>query len=307
MKLLQHPRELEEPGRRICVAIGVFDGIHLGHQQVIEQTKADAAQHEGVSLVLTFDRHPSAVVAPAKLPPMIYPLSKKLQVLEQLGVDATVLLEFTRTLSECPADVFIRQLIGAWPRLYSISVGSKFVFGHRRGGNLALLQALGQELHFVVHGLAPVALDGKTVSSTRIRTAIQDGQLDLAHQMLGRPFALVGSVVRGDQLGRTLGFPTANVDVPGLVLPPMGVYAAHALVNRQLHPCVVNLGYRPTLRNPQPVLRVEAHLLDYDDDLYGQTMELIFLARLRGESRFDSLTKLKEQIQLDIQAARPLF
>jgi riboflavin kinase / FMN adenylyltransferase len=307
MKLLHHPGELAAEGRRICIAIGMFDGIHLGHQQVIKQTLADARQHAGLAVVLTFDRHPSVVVAPARTPAMIYPLHKKIQLLEELGVEAALLISFDRAFSECPADVFIRQLTRAWPGLYSIAVGSGFTFGHRRGGNLALLNQMGQELHFVVHGLAPVALGGKTVSSTRIRAAIQQGQFDLAHQMLGRPWALVGTVVQGEQLGRSLGFPTANLDTSGLVLPPTGVYAGQALAQNRLLPCVVNIGTRPTLARPHPALLVEAHLLDYEGDLYGARLEIVFLAKLRDESRFASLDDLKHQIALDIQAARIWF
>jgi riboflavin kinase / FMN adenylyltransferase len=307
MKLLHHPGDLETEGRRICVAIGMFDGIHLGHQQVIEQTQADARQHAGLSLVLTFEEHPNVVVAPAHAPPMIYPLAKKLEVLEQLGVDAALLIKFDRDFSERPAEAFIHSLTQTWPRLYSIAVGSNFTFGHRRSGNLDLLNRLGQKLRFVVHGLTPVSLGGKTISSTRIRAAIQEGQFDLVHQMLGRPYALAGRVVRGDQLGRQLGFPTANLNVAGLAVPPLGVYAGQAKVGRQWLPCVVNIGYRPTLDRSHRPLRVEAHLLDFEASLYDEWVELLFLNRLRDERAFASLDELKYQIQRDIQAARDLI
>lgn len=307
MKLLRNPSELAAEGRRVCVAIGVFDGVHLGHQQVIEQTQADARQHGGLSLALTFDRHPNCVVAPAKAPPMIYPLGKKLRVLEQLGIDAALLIEFDRSFSERSADAFIRQLTHTWPGLCSVAVGRNFTFGYRRSGNLALLGQMGQELHFAVHGLTPVALAGKIISSTRIRAAIQLGQFELVHQMLGRPYSLSGKVVRGDQLGRTLGFPTANLDVAGLAVPPRGVYAAHALAHNQSWPCIVNVGHRPTINRVPQDLRVEAHLLDFAGDLYDAEIDLLFLARLRNEASFASLEALKRQIHLDVQAARSLF
>jgi riboflavin kinase/FMN adenylyltransferase len=169
------------------------------------------------------------------------------------------------------------------------------------------LRRLGHELNFIVHGLASVSLDGATVSSTRIREAIGAGNFDAASQMLGRTYALASKVTRGDQLGRQLGFPTANLDLDQLVIPPKGVYAAHAHVQDRLHRAVVNIGTRPTLQSPQPKLQVEAHLLDVDADLYGQEMELAFVQKLRDEQKFSSKETLREQIQRDIEAARRLF
>ena len=243
------------------MAIGFFDGVHLGHQQIIRQTIADARQHEAVALVITFDCHPNTVVAPNRVPPLIYSLPQKLRAIESLGGDALLLIHFDKPFSEQTGEAFIRGLARDLGHIQSLCVGSSFTFGHKRSGNVALLRTLGAELKFAVHGLAAVSLDGKAVSSTRIREAIRAGELDAASQMLGRAYSLAGRVVRGDQLGRQLGFPTANLDVTGLMLPPNGVYAVHASVARKSFRAVLNIGHRPTVGQPAPQLRVEVHLL----------------------------------------------
>lgn len=307
MQIIRNANELNPGPRKVCVAIGVFDGIHLGHQQVIRQTIADAQQHGGISVVVTFDCHPNSVVAPEHTPPLIYPLSKKLRVIESLGADTTLLIHFDKAFSQISAEDFIRGFARDFHHIYSICVGSTFTFGHKRQGNVALLKKLGAELKFIVHGLAAVSLDGEPVSSTRIRDAIQSGNLDEASQMLGRAYSLVGKVREGDKLGRQLGFPTANLDVTGLVLPPGGVYAIHIEASGKTYRAVLNIGYRPTLQNPTAQLRVEAHLLDFSGDLYGQELEISFIEKVREEKKFASLVALKEQIQRDIETAKELF
>lgn len=307
MKLLSSAAELQPGSRKVCLAIGMFDGVHLGHQQVIRQAIADAEGQEGLSVVITFDRHPSTVVAPERVPPLIYTLSQKLRVVGSLGVSATWLLQFDESFSHKPGETFIRELARDFGQIHSICVGSSFAFGYKRSGNVPLLQQLGAELGFVTHGLAALSLDGQVVSSTRIRDAIRAGHLDAATQMLGRSYSLCGKVVLGDQLGRQLGFPTANLDVAGLVTPPTGVYAVHAQVLGRSFRGAANIGYRPTLANPAPQLRVEIHLLDFSGDLYGQEMEITFVEKIRDEQKFPSLEVLKNQIGKDIAAARRLF
>jgi riboflavin kinase/FMN adenylyltransferase len=294
-------------GRKVSLAIGFFDGVHLGHQQIIRQTISDARQYDGLALVVTFDRHPGSVVAPQRVPPLIYSLPQKLRVIETLGADALLLIHFDKPFSEQAGDVFIHGLSRDLGQIQSICVGSNFIFGHKRGGNVALLKTVGAELHFAVHGLAAVSLDNRIVSSTRIRETIRAGSLDAASQMLGRAYSMAGTIVRGDELGRKLGFPTANLDVTGLLAPPNGVYAVHAKIGRQTHRAVVNIGLRPTLNQPTPLLRVEAHLLDFNGDLYGQEMEITFREKLRDEQKFSSLDELKAQIARDLEKARSHF
>ncbi len=307
MKILHVPADLAAAGRKVCLAIGVFDGVHLGHQQVIRQTVADAAQHEAQSLVVTFDRHPNAIVAPARVPPLIYSPPQKLRAIAALGADATWLIRFDEEFSRRTGEEFVRGLARDFGQLHSVCVGSEFAFGHRRSGNVELLRRLGQEMKFTVHGLAAVALDGRTVSSTRIRESIARGELDDASQMLGRSYATAGRVVKGDQLGRQLGFPTANLDVTGLALPPHGVYAAHAHTGGRRLRAAVNIGVRPTVAGATPVTRVEAHLLDFAGDLYGAELELAFVTKLREEMKFSSLEALKEQIGRDVLEATRVF
>lgn len=307
MKLLHSVNELRPEGRKVCLAIGVFDGVHLGHQQIIRQTVADARQHDGLAVVLTFDRHPSAIVAPDHIPPLIYSLAQKVRAIESLGADALLLLRFDHAFSAQTGESFIRELARDLGPIQSICVGADFVFGHQRSGNVVLLQKLGAELNFTMHGIAAVALDGQIVSSTRVREAIRTGDFDAASQMLGRHYSLAATIVTGDQVGHQLGFPTANLATTGFVLPPNGVYAAQATVGGQTHHAVVNLGHRPTLRQPTPQLRVEVHLLDFDGQIYGQEMEVTFATRLRAEMKFPSLEALREQIGRDVTAARKLM
>jgi len=312
----------------VCLAIGFFDGVHLGHQQIIRQTISDARQHEAIALALTFDRHPNTVVAPDRVPPLIYSLPQKLRAIESLGVDTLLLIHFDKPFSQQTGEAFVRGLARDLGRLQSLCVGANFVFGHKRGGNVEFLRKLGAELNFAVHGMAAVSLDGKAVSSTRIREAIVAGDLDAASQMLGRAYSLAGTVIRGDRLGHELGFPTANLDAAGLALPPNGVYAVHAEGRACVQPApghperihavrrgtetttrraVLNIGYRPTLRDPHPQLRVEAHLIDFAGDLYGQELELVFVEKLRDEKKFGSLAELREQIARDINKAQSRF
>src|SRR5688572_14138820 len=250
MRIIRQATDLDARGRKVCVAIGVFDGVHLGHQQVIRQMIADAEQHEALPAVITFDRHPTEVVPPERTPELIYWLPQKLRAVESLGAEVAWLIEFDEKFSRQTGEEFIRKLVGDFGHVQSICVGSTFTFGHKRSGNVHLLRKLGRELHFGVHGLAAVALDGETVSSTRIRDAIRAGQLDAASQMLGRGYALAGVVVAGEGVGKKLGYPTANIDASGLVLPANGVYAAHARLGQHIYRAALNIGIRPTLKEP---------------------------------------------------------
>ena len=304
MRIFDAANQINPGKRKLCLAIGFFDGVHLGHQQIIRDTLTNARRHEALALVITFDRHPSTVVAPHRVPRLIYSLPQRLRTIASLGAEALLLFHFDKAFSLQTGEQFVRALLAGMGPIHSISVGAAFVFGHNRSGNVEVLKQMGQVLNFTVHGLAAVALDGKVVSSTRIREAIQRGRLDAASQMLGRPYALAGTVVRGDGLGRQLGFPTANIEVTGLALPPHGVYTVQAEVAGKHRRAVLNIGLRPTLRNPRPELRVEAHLLDFDADLYGQELEITFVEKLRDEKKFASLKELRTQIAEDILQAQ---
>ena len=304
MKVIHAANELGNGGRKVCLAIGVFDGVHLGHQQIIRQTVADAHQHDAVSLVVTFDRHPNNVVAPDRVPPQIFSRPQKLRAIEELGADALLEIPFDKSFSEKSGEVFIRELARDLGKIFSVCVGEDFVFGHKRSGNVALLKTLGAEIGFQVHGHAAVELDGQLVSSTRIREAIRAGDLDAAGQMLGRPYTISGRVVEGDRLGRRLGFPTANLDAANLILPPNGVYSGSTELNGKWHRVALNIGVRPTVASATPQLRVEAHLLDFNGNLYGAELEVEVTGKLRAERKFASPEELREQIARDLAQVR---
>lgn len=302
MNVIHSANELKAKGKKICLAIGFFDGVHLGHQQIIRQTISDARQHDAISVVLTFDKHPNAIVAPEKVPPLIYSLPQKLRAIESLGAEKILLISFDKKFSEQTGEEFIRNLACDFGKIHSICVGADFVFGHKRSGNVALLKKLGSELNFQVHGLAAVSLDGEIVSSTRIREMIRAGNLDAASQMLGRAYAISGKVIEGNKIGHTLGFPTANLEVTGQLLPANGVYAAATRLNGKFYRVALNIGFRPTVASGKPGLRVEAHLLKFDGELYGQELEIEIGEKLREEKRFNLATELQQQIERDVAA-----
>jgi riboflavin kinase/FMN adenylyltransferase len=246
-------------------------------------------------------------VAPGRVPPLIYPPDKKLRVIASLGADTACVLRFDKALSEVSGEEFVRGLWRDCRPMASIAVGGTFTFGRRRSGNVALLEALGKELNFAVHPLAEISLDGQPVSSTRAREAVREGRFDLAGRLLGRPYTLCGKVVQGSGRGRQIGVPTANLDLAGLLTPPCGVYAARAEVGGRTHTAAVNIGRRPTVdSNPSaaPQIQVEAHLVDFSGDIYGQELELVFVAKLREERKFPSVAALREQILSDIARVR---
>lgn len=306
MKIIHAASELKPDGRKVCLAIGFFDGVHLGHQQIIRQTITDARPHDAIALVLTFDRHPNSVVAPGHVPPLIYSLPQKLRAIESLGVDTLLLIHFDTRFSRQTGEEFIRKLARDSGKIQSLCVGRDFVFGRERSGDVALLKRLGGQTGFIVHGLAAVALGGRVVSSTRIREAIRAGKLDAASQMLGRPYAISGRVVAGDRVGRQLGFPTANLDVTDLVLPPNGVYAGLTRVKGKSRRVALNIGFRPTLSSGARQLRVEAHLLDFNGNLYDEELTIEMGGKLREEKKFASSAELHRQISRDLAALRGL-
>ena len=296
-------------GDRAVVTIGAYDGVHLGHQAVIAQVRrlADAAGCR--SAVVTFDRHPATVVRPESAPRLITDLDQKLELLAATGVDATVLVEFDARRALEPADDFVRTVLVDGLRASAVVVGEDFHFGHNRSGNVGLLRVMGEVNDFDVLPLDLLArIDGvaEPVSSTAVRRALAGGEVEVAARLLGRPFEARGVVVTGDQRGRLLGFPTANVEIPNQIcLPADGVYAG--LFERpdgSHHPCAINLGRRPTFYEHADHSLLEAHLIDFSDDLYGEHSRVRFVAFLRSERKFDGIDALVSQLKRDVEAAR---
>lgn len=303
MKIFHGANEVRLGGRKTCLAIGFFDGVHLGHQEIIRRTLERARIHTGFSLVLTFDPHPSQVVAPDRAPQLIYPLSHKLRMIEACGPDGLLLIHFDKHFSEQSGAEFVRTLAADLNGLQSASVGANFHFGRERSGNVELLAALGAEMGFAVDAVQVVTAEGANISSTRIREAIRIGDFESASAMLGRTYSLVGSVTRGDRIGRSIGYPTANLQVEGLVLPPRGVYAVKVAIGGQAKPAVLNIGLRPTLQQKEPALRVEVHIPRLNEDLYGRELQIEFTRKLRDEKKFNSLDELRLQISRDVELA----
>ncbi|HPA19162.1 MAG TPA: bifunctional riboflavin kinase/FAD synthetase [Verrucomicrobiae bacterium] len=302
MNILYDIGDLAGIGGPACLAIGVFDGVHRGHQALIRAVQDAARQRSALPVVVTFEPHPLKVLRPDNAPAILTSLDHKLVLLGRLGAKHVLVIRFDEAFSRTPPEDFIRSLVAACQPLRLIGVGFRWEFGHRRAGNVSLIEHLGTECDFDVLELPPVTEDHDHISSTRVRQAITDGNLEQAARLLGRPFSIFGAVVHGEHLGHQLGFPTANLDVEGEKLPPDGVYAGTCDIGGQTHPVAINIGTRPTLGGTER--RVEAHIIGFDGDLYGQRIEVPLLKFLRPETRFDNLDALRAQIARDVEATK---
>ena len=295
--------------KRSVVTIGAYDGVHRGHQAVIGQVRKEAQQLSCQSVVVTFDKHPASVVRPESAPKLLTDLDQKLELLQQTGIDATLIVEFNRERSTEDPALFVKRVLVDTLRAQVVVVGEDFHFGFNRGGNVAMLRELGKQFDFQVEPVKLIARpDGveEPVSSTSIRRALAGGQVEIATNLLGRVYEVRGVVVNGDKRGRIIGFPTANVEVPNaMCLPADGVYAGKFKCDDgSMHACAINLGRRPTFFEHADHSLLEAHLLDFDGDLYGQKVSVTFEHFLRSERKFDGLEAIKTQLQLDVAAAR---
>jgi riboflavin kinase/FMN adenylyltransferase len=288
----------------MAATIGNFDGIHLGHQAILASVTG-AAKARGIpSLCVTFDPHPLAVVAPSRRPKLLMTRRQKIDAVEACGVDGLLILPFDRELAGLDGPAFF-DLLGGRIRFASVHVGRNFRFGHLRASDLHALEAIGSRSGFAVVGVAPLEVEGETVSSTAVRTAVEEGDVARARAMLGRPFEVTGIVVRGEGRGRRLRFPTANVAFENELVPRRGVYVTDTVAFATRFPSVTNVGVRPTFDGT--TVTVEAHLLDVDEDLYGARVDVRFLARLRDEMRFEGPGQLADQIARDAAAATSYF
>jgi riboflavin kinase/FMN adenylyltransferase len=284
------------------LAIGVFDGVHLGHQQLIGGAVRRARVIGGQSAVLTFDPHPDLVVHPERRRLYLTSLDERIELIGALGIDLLIIMPFTTTLMAQTAQEYMENLCRA-VALRELWVGPDFALGRKREGNIARLRELGQSLGYAVHPFAPLQLQGGAVSSTRIRAALQAGDMEGIPTMLGRRFSVQGTIIEGDKRGRTIGFPTANLDIGEMhILPADGVYVCQAQLGDEQYGAVTNIGIRPTFGGLRRT--VEAYLLDFTGDVYGEMLRVIFLHRLRGEQKFHSVAGLVAQIQHDTAAAR---
>ena len=299
--------ELANVGNPLHLAMGVFDGLHLGHQAVIEAAVKGAEISGGMPGVLTFEPHPIQVLSPENAPRQILSsLEQKERLLAALGVEVLLVLRFDEDMARQTAATFAQRLLSV-PGLRQVVAGEDWKFGKGREGTMTFLRSCSSGYNVEVEEIAAVTCRGERISSTRLRRALRDGHLSSVREMLGRPYSVLGSVVAGEQVGRQLGAPTANILVGEEQLPPDGVYAVLARIEGESREreAVANLGIRPTVGGTQRLL--EVHLLDFEGNLYGENLEISFGRMIRGEKRFQGHAELQEQIQKDLEEVRRLF
>src|SRR5438067_7913526 len=304
MRILRSIPELSQLPSPVFLAIGVFDGVHLGHQAVISTSAEHARAVNATPVVVTFDPHPEKILRPDKAPHLLTATPYKVALIRALGVRHLLIISFDKHFAATEPEDFVQQLVQHSKPLREICVGHEWSFGRNRRGNLELLKKLGAQFHFEVVGVPPLKANGEVVSSTAIRKAIEKGDFTRAAAMLGREYTILGTVTRGDNLGKKIGFPTANLSAHSEQFPPNGVYVAEAKIDNELHRGVINLGVRPTVSGGKSERVLEIHLFDFDRDIYGHDVEVRFLKFLRPEEKFENLDALVQQIRRDVQQAR---
>jgi len=306
MEILRSIPELERLRGPLFLAIGVFDGVHRGHQAVISTSADHAAASNGTPVVVTFDPHPEKVLRPQAAPHLLSATEHKIALIRALGVEHLLIITFDKQFAATEPEDFVQKLVIHSKPLQEICVGHEWSFGKNRRGNLDLLKKLGAKFNFDVVGIPPVKINGAVVSSTAIRQAIEKGDLAKAAEMLGREYTILGTVTRGDNLGKKIGFPTANLSAHSEQFPPNGVYVAEARIDGELYRGVINLGIRPTVSIGKSERVLEIHLFDFNRDIYGHDVEVRFLKFLRSEKKFQDLDTLVQQIRQDVEQARQL-
>ena len=309
MRTLIQPERFRAQRGPIVLAVGFFDGMHVGHRLVLDGAVREARRIGGHAWALTFDQHPLSILAPERRPPLLTPLEVRLERLAATGIDGCLVLPFTRQLAVLtPAQFVALLLCGRTCHVVDVRCGANWRFGAKASGNVAELKRLGRQHGFRVTVVRAANYRGKPVSSTRIREAIQRGRLADAAAMLGRPYSIRETVVRGRGVGRLLGMATANVHPSAEVLPPIGVYAVRTWIGDRPVDGVASFGFRPTFSDARPETPIlETHFLEFDGDLYGATLDIAFIARLRDERKFPSSDALMAQVRRDIASARRIF
>jgi len=288
------------------LALGNFDGVHRGHRKILDRVCRAASERASTSVIMTFEPHPPRVVRPDKAPPLLMTTAQKLEAAAEAGIQGAAIVRFTLELSHWNPEVFVERVLVDWLRVADVWVGANFLFGHDRSGSFSLLRTLGAQYGFRAEKIDPIRYKDFVVSSTRIRRLVGEGRVDEAGALLGHQYFIDGEVQQGDQRGRTIGFPTANLATDNELLPPHGVYATTARIDGVVRPSVTNIGVRPTV-DSSGQRTVETHVFDFDGDLYGRQVRLGFVQHLREERRFDSLDALRGQIAADCDRARLLF
>jgi riboflavin kinase/FMN adenylyltransferase len=288
------------------MALGNFDGLHRGHMKIIDRVRRRAGERGGTPAAMTFDPHPSRVLRPDKAPPLLMTGAQKLEALGRAGMQGVAVVRFTHELSSWDPERFVRTVLVEWLHVSEVWVGANFLFGHDRAGTFSVLRSLGARYGFRAEKIDPVRYKDFVVSSTRVRRLVTEGRVDEAAALLGHHFFIDGTVTRGAGRGRELGFPTANLCTANELVPPSGVYATLVTVDGVVHRSITNIGVRPTFGDVDRQV-IETHLFGVERDLYGGTLRLSFVQRLRDERAFPDVDALRAQIEADCRAAERLF
>jgi riboflavin kinase / FMN adenylyltransferase len=288
------------------LTLGVFDGLHLGHQRIMTRVVERAKEIGAVATAITFDPHPRAVLHPESAPPLLQTLDQRLANLEVLGLGQAIVIAFDRDFASQPAERFLADVIHDRLHAREVYLGHGFAFGKDRGGNIDLLRSVGARLGFVADEVEEVRVHGLRVSSSRIRDLLAQGRVNLARRMLGRPYGVEGIIIRGNRRGHTIGFPTANLRPHNRVIPKFGVYATATLIDGVWRKSITNIGVRPTFEDAADP-SIESYIFDFDGDLYGDVLRVRFLHRIRDERKFSGIDELKAQIERDTRRARNYF
>lgn len=292
--------------RPTVLTLGVFDGLHLGHQRIVQTVVERASAVEAIPTAITFDPHPRAVLHPESAPPLLQTLDQRLANLEVLGIGQAIVIPFTREFAAREAEDFLSDIIHDRLHAKEVYLGKGFAFGKNRGGNIEMLKAMGEKLGFVADEVDEVQVRGMRISSSKIRGLLASGNINLARRMLGRPYGVEGVIIRGNRRGHTIGFPTANLKPHNRVIPRYGVYATATLIEGIWRKSITNIGVRPTFENDDEP-SIETYIFDFDDDLYGDVLRVRFLHRIRDERKFSGIDELKAQIEKDTARARNYF
>ena len=307
MDVIHFPDDTRPPRwTQPVLALGNFDGLHRGHRKILDRVCRVARERAATVVVMTFDPHPPRVVRPDKAPPTLMTTAQKLQAFEGAGVHGAAIVSFTPELSRWAPETFVKTVLVDWLHVSEVWVGANFLFGHDRAGNFSLLRALGGRYGFKAEKIDPVRYKDFVVSSTRIRRLISEGRVDEAGALLGHQYYVEGTIIHGDQRGRSIGFPTANLCTANELMPPAGVYATMMTIDGIVRQSVTNIGVRPTV-DASGRTSIETHIFDVDRDLYGASVRVGFVQRLRDERAFESIDLLRAQIAADCNRARVLF
>ena len=306
MHAIHYPDDPPPRWNQPVLALGNFDGLHRGHGKIIDRVRRRAGERGGTPAAMTFDPHPPRVVRPDKAPPLLMTKPQRLEALARAGMQGVAVVRFTPELSQWDPETFVRTVLVEWLHVVEVWVGANFLFGHDRAGNFSALRTLGARYGFRAEKIDPVRYKDFVVSSTRIRRLVSEGRVDEAGALLGHHYFIDGSVIRGAARGRELGFATANLCTENELPPPSGVYATMATIDGVVHPSITNIGVRPTFGEADGQV-IETHVFDLDRDLYGATLRVSFLQRLRDERAFPDVDALRSQIEADVRAARRLF